>query len=112
MNTFTCSICNQDTSKVDMDYLVGYDHLSCVLENEKNNKFEVCVLCGVETPYKFYEHVDMRYGYVEGCGQLCEKCYDRGTNKDQLLIPTTLIKTISNDAELGAKIRKLYWETR
>ncbi len=112
MENYVCSICNKDTSNVDYEYLVGYDHLSCVLETEKANQIETCVLCGAETPYKFYEHIDMRHGYVEGCGQLCEKCYDLGTDREQLLVPTTLIKSTTNDAELGSKIRRLYWESR
>jgi len=83
-----------------------------ICSKEKADQVEMCVLCGAETPYKFYEHIDMRYGYVEGCGQLCEKCYDMGTNREQLLVPASLIKTISNDSELGAKVRKLYWDSR
>lgn len=112
MKNFVCSICNQDTSGVDIDYLVGFDHLSCVLKTEKADQVELCVLCGAETPYKFYEHIDMRYGYVEGCGQLCEKCYDKGTNREQILVPASLITSTSNDLELGAKVRKLYWQGR
>ena len=27
-----CSICGQSTFDVDMDYLIGYDHLSCALK--------------------------------------------------------------------------------
>jgi hypothetical protein len=30
-----------------------------------------CVLCGKETPYDKETHVDMRRGYIEGCGQTC-----------------------------------------
>lgn len=112
MKNFVCSICNQDTSNVDTDYLVGADHLSCVLKNEKANQVEICVLCGAETPYKFYEHVDMRNGYIDGCGQLCEKCYNKGVDHEQILVPAILIKQLSNDAELGAKIRQLYWESK
>jgi hypothetical protein len=112
MKNYVCSICNKDTSNVDIDYLVGTDHLSCVLENENADKVELCVLCGAETPYKFYEHIDMRYGYVEGCGQLCEKCYDKGTNREHFLIPATIVNSTPNDAELGSKVRKLYWESR
>lgn len=112
MENFICSICNKDTSNVDYDYLVGYDHLSCVLQNEKSNNIELCVLCGSETPYRFKDHIDTRYGYVEGCGQLCEPCYTKGTNREQLLIPVSTILTTPNDAELGGKIRNLYWSTK
>ena len=29
---YICSICGQSTYDVDVDYLSGFDHLSCVLE--------------------------------------------------------------------------------
>ena len=112
MEKYVCSICNKDTSNIDYDYLVGTDHLSCVLQTEKADKIEACVLCGQETPYKFYEHIDMRYGYIEGCGQLCEKCYNLGTNREQILVPVSTILNTPNDSELGGKIRKSYWETK
>lgn len=112
MKNYVCSICNKDTSSVEYEYLIGHDHLSCVLETEKANKIETCVICGIETPYKFYEHIDTRYWYVEGCGQLCEKCYNSGTNREHVLIPVSLILNNSNDLELGQKVRRLFWETR
>ena len=31
MNPYICSICGSDTSNVDYDYLVNYDHISCHL---------------------------------------------------------------------------------
>ena len=71
-----------------------------------------CVSCGVETAYDISTHIDMRNGYVEGLGQLCSKCYTRGTNRNHILIPESTIINTSNDNELGAKVRKLYYETK
>jgi hypothetical protein len=34
-----------------------------------------CVMCKEETPHEETDHIDMRYHYVEGCGQLCAKCW-------------------------------------
>ena len=71
---YTCSICGGDTSKIDYDYLVGYDHLSCVLQVEEDTKadeFDKCVICGKESPYLRSTHIDLRTGYVEGGGQGC-----------------------------------------
>lgn len=34
-NKWICSICGQDTSNVDYDYLFGTDHISCSLGKEK-----------------------------------------------------------------------------
>jgi hypothetical protein len=70
---FTCSICGGNTSEIDYDYLVGYDHLGCVLKEEevRPNTFDKCVICGKETPYLRSTHIDLREGYVEGVGQGC-----------------------------------------
>ena len=71
---YTCSICGGDTSEIDYDYLVGYDHLGCVLKVEgetKADEFDKCVICGKETPYLRSTHIDLREGYVEGGGQGC-----------------------------------------
>lgn len=38
-------------------------------------KIEVCVSCGRDTPYTRQTNVQLRYWYVEGAGQLCQKCY-------------------------------------
>jgi len=70
---YKCSICGGDTSEIDYDYLVGYDHLACVLkqENETTDSYDKCVICGKETPYLRSTHIDLRTGYVEGGGQGC-----------------------------------------
>ena len=73
IHPYTCSICGGDTSEIDYDYLVGYDHLGCVLKTEEDNSdsFDKCVICGKESPYLKSTHIDMRVGYVEGGGQGC-----------------------------------------
>jgi hypothetical protein len=73
IHPYTCSICGGDTSEIDYDYLVGYDHLACVLkqENETMDSYDKCVICGKETPYLRSTHIDLRVGYVEGGGQGC-----------------------------------------
>ncbi len=71
---YTCSICGGYTSEIDYDYLVGYDHLGCVLKVEgesKADEFDKCVICGKESPYLRSTHIDLRTGYVEGGGQGC-----------------------------------------
>ena len=37
--------------------------------------YEKCVMCGVETTTLKTTHIDFRYGYVDGAGQLCRDCY-------------------------------------
>lgn len=73
---------------------------------------DTCILCGVETPYDQSVHIDMRVGYIEGAGQLCSSCYSKGTNREHLAVPVTTIVDTPNDGELGAKVRKLFWESR
>ena len=36
--SWICRYCGKDTSNVDYDYMDGYDHLSCALENINNKK--------------------------------------------------------------------------
>lgn len=122
--SYTCQFCGKDTSEIEYDYLSGTDHLSCALESEfKNNPIEKCVICGELTQYRFNDHVDYRFHYVEGAGQLCEKCGIK-TYEDQIglgtpnpahmliLVDETTILYTPNDAELGAKVRKIYWDLK
>jgi hypothetical protein len=71
-----------------------------------------CIICGVETPYDFETHIDLRIGYIEGAGQLCSKCYNRGDNRNNIVVPEWLVENTPNDQELGGKIRELYWESK
>ena len=69
---WTCSICGKDTSEIEYDYLVGYDHLGCVLQGDpKMDEKDRCVICGQETPYLRSTNINDRVGYVEGGGQGC-----------------------------------------
>lgn len=72
---------------------------------------DTCILCGVETQYEMDVNIDYRTGYIEGAGQLCKKCWDRGTERESILIPTDVIKNTPNDMELGKLIRTMYHKT-
>ena len=70
---------------------------------------EKCVMCGVETPYDVSTHVDYRYNYVDGIGQMCTNCYNRGTSpKEHVMIPKEYLEQYANDMELGGVVRKFY----
>jgi hypothetical protein len=69
-----------------------------------------CVLCGEDSPYEFETHIDLRVGYIEGAGQLCTKCLNKGTERRHMAVPINLIYDTPNDAELGAAVRQLYYE--
>ena len=119
--SYICQFCGKDTSEIESDYLSGTDHLSCTLENYlQKNPIEKCVICGEETQYRFNDHIDLRYNYVEGAGQLCDKC---ATNKDEepialdshrnlFTVSEYVVLNTPNDQELGNKVRQLYWESK
>ena len=69
-----------------------------------------CILCGEDSSYEFETHIDMRVGYVEGAGQLCIKCWNKGTDHRHITVPMSLVYDTPNDQELGAKVRQLYYE--
>ena len=72
---------------------------------------EKCVVCGAETPYDFETHIDFRTGYIEGVGQHCIKCFNRGgQQREMIAIPKSLIKDFSNDMELGKEVRSFYYQ--
>ena len=88
---------------------------------------ETCILCGKETHEEITTHVDFRTGYIDGVGQLCIGCYNKShyqgyvTDDEikRIMKNRTTLVTISaedilntpNDMELGAKVRKQYYET-
>ncbi len=73
---------------------------------------EICILCGKETTVDVNTHIDFRTGYIEGAGQLCVECYQRGnrSSRNHITIPEDYIKTYPNDMELGSKVRSYYYE--
>ena len=137
---FTCQYCGKDTSEVEYDYLVGVDHLSCALEKEQKqqyvkmeygpgdavidrppykNPIEKCVICGADTQYRFNDHIDYRFNYVEGAGQLCNKCGNKDeepialdSHRNLFTVSEYTVLSTPNDQELGNKVRQLYWESK
>jgi hypothetical protein len=83
-----------------------------------NEIFETCIICGKLTDVLINSHIDYRYGYVEGAGQCCRDCYKKTNNVDDIMkrrttlitIPAEDIYNTPNDFDLGAKVRKLYWD--
>lgn len=53
------------------------------IEKLSNNDFKVspemetCISCGAVTNEPKDKHIDFRYNYVEGAGQLCSKCAEK-----------------------------------
>jgi hypothetical protein len=80
------------------------------LELFDTNPIETCVICGVETDYRFNDNINLRFNYVEGMGQLCRACYDGGTNRNNIVVPEHIVKNTPNDFDLGGKIRQMYYE--
>ncbi len=72
---------------------------------------ETCILCGKETHEEITTHIDFRTGYIEGAGQLCLQCYNKGNQSslNMITIPEDYIKSYPNDFELGGKVREYYY---
>tara|TARA_R100000008_G_scaffold81529_1_gene64868 strand:- start:1862 stop:2023 length:162 start_codon:yes stop_codon:yes gene_type:complete len=45
--------------------------------DKKKGKKDKCVSCGIETQYDEFDHIDFRYFYIEGSGQLCCDCFNQ-----------------------------------
>jgi len=39
-------------------------------------EMEACVICNAITNEPKNKHIDYRFNYIEGAGQLCEKCFN------------------------------------
>jgi hypothetical protein len=73
--------------------------------------YETCVMCGKETTTLKTTHVDFRYGYVDGAGQLCRECY-LNENRNLITIEGRMILDTPNNTELGEKVRQIYWDSK
>ncbi len=78
---------------------------------EKLELYEKCIMCGVETTILKTTHVDFRYGYVDGAGQLCRECY-LSEDRNLITINSRIILDTPNNAELGEKVRQIYWDSK
>ena len=59
-----------------VELIIGDDGL--VKSIVTGDEYEVCVMCGDTIPYLKSTHIDLRNGYIEGAGQLCKECYEKG----------------------------------
>jgi len=84
------------------------------MEQQIKNRdiFETCILCGEITDVLVDSHIDYRVGYIEGAGQLCRKCYSKGTDRSLVAIPAYEVYNTPNNYELGEKVRKIYNDSK
>jgi hypothetical protein len=82
---------------------------SIIMENLEI--YETCVMCGKKTTTLKTTHVDFRYGYVDGAGQLCRECY-LNENRNLITIEGRMVLDTPNNAELGEKVRQIYWDSK
>jgi hypothetical protein len=71
---------------------------------------ETCIICKKETNVDMNTHIDLRVGYIEGAGQLCISCFNKGNKREQITIPRNFIHDYPNNFELGQNVRKFYYE--
>ena len=48
---------------------IGKDGL--VTSINRPDEYDTCVMCGKKTPYLRSTHIDLRFNYVQGMGQIC-----------------------------------------
>ena len=100
--TYICSICGQSTNIVDIDYLVGVDHLSCILEQSlKTNKIVI----------ENWEKLNGQTFHTLGCEliiQDCcirEKCYEAWIYQTKVTPAEALMRIdLWFDYEIGIKV--------
>ncbi len=103
---------NNLVTKVGQDMGGSYENkVGTQLELFPNDIYEDCILCGEKTTTLKTTHVDFRTGYIEGAGQLCRECY-LGEDRNLITINSRTILDTPNDAELGAKVRQVYWDSK
>ena len=60
------------------------NNIEATEQNNANDHFEKCVICGADTAYKISTPISQRKYYVEGSGQICTKChFDLYVNKNR-----------------------------
>lgn len=47
------------------------------MKEETKSTTEKCVSCDEQTNVPINENIELRAFYVEGAGQLCERCYNK-----------------------------------
>ena len=91
---------------------INEDGLVTSVGNQTNEDlYDTCVMCGGKSHELKTTHIDFRYGYVEGAGQLCRSCY-LGEDRNLITVNSRTILDTPNDAELGAKVRQMYWDSK
>jgi len=102
---------------------MGNQHVPLTIDENDNviavgsindDTFDVCVMCGKQSPYKRSTHIDHRIGYVEGGGQGCFEPHMCSQERSRKLftISEELVYSTPNDQELGAKVRQIYWDNK
>jgi hypothetical protein len=82
--TYICSICGKETFDVDMDYLIGTDHLACHLFKQTNNtKLEI----------ENWKKIEGQKFHTLGCELVITDCEQKETcldvsNKDNTIRTT------------------------
>jgi len=65
----------KDLSKISSEMVFGPGEDNYGREPFFWKEVEKCVQCECDTPYLITTPIDERMYYIEGAGQLCEKCY-------------------------------------
>jgi hypothetical protein len=58
------------------EYLIEKTYLLARQKEQTQTEKDKCVMCNEETDHYVTDDISIRYGYVEGAGQLCRKCFN------------------------------------
>jgi hypothetical protein len=63
---------DQEGPKFDDEHFgISIGENGLVTSINRHGDYDICVICGKESPYTKSTHIDVREGYVEGSGQGC-----------------------------------------
>lgn len=66
------NLCDSQHRRINKDDIISIEEVHGVEQDD----IEHCISCGKVTIYKKSTHVDNRKYYIEGSGQLCQRCYE------------------------------------
>jgi hypothetical protein len=67
---FKITITEDEIKQYPNDYELG-NFIRTKYNEYSNIRYDVCVECGLESPYTIDTHIDYRVGFIEGAGQGC-----------------------------------------
>lgn len=55
----------------DEHFGISIDENGLITSINRPDEYDTCVICGKKTPYLRSTHIDLRFNYIQGMGQIC-----------------------------------------